>query len=215
MKFKGYIFDMDGTLIDNGRYHILAWQEFAKRHGKTVNGQDILDWMGMTGDVYNERILGRKLTPEEQRELGEEKESLYRDIYRPHMRLPEGLLEFLERIRASGGKCALATGGPQANADFILDGLKIRDHFSAVVSAGMYQRSKPDPECFLMAASVMGIAPRDCVVFEGGLPGIRAGKAAGMKVFAVTFTHPRERLQRAGADVVVSAYSETDVLLDV
>ena len=126
MKFKGYIFDMDGTLIDNGRYHILAWQEFAKRHGKAVKGQDILDWMGMTGDVYNERILGRKLTPEEQRELGEEKESLYRDIYRPHMRLPEGLLEFLERIRASGGKCALATGGPQANADFILDAITIQ-----------------------------------------------------------------------------------------
>ena len=119
MKFKGYIFDMDGTLIDNGRYHILAWQEFAKRQGKTVDGQDILDWMGMTGDVYNERILGRKLTTEEQRELGEEKESLYRDIYRPHMRLPEGLLEFLKGIRASEGKCALATGGPQANADFI------------------------------------------------------------------------------------------------
>lgn len=51
MKFNGCIFDMDGTLIDNGQYHILAWQEFAKRHGKTVKGQDILDWMGMTGMV--------------------------------------------------------------------------------------------------------------------------------------------------------------------
>ena len=213
MKFKGYIFDMDGTLIDNGQYHILAWQEFAKRHGRTVRGQDILDWMGMTGDVYNERILGRKLTAEEQEKLGEEKESLYRDIYRPHMRLPEGLLEFLERIKASGGKCALATGGPQANADFILDGLKIRDYFSAVVSAGKYQRSKPDPECFLMAASLVGVDPRDCVVFEDGLPGIKAGKTAGMKVVGVTFTHPRERLLDAGVDVVISSYAEVDGLI--
>ena len=214
MKFKGYIFDMDGTLIDNGRYHILAWQEFAKRHGKTVDGQDILDWMGMTGDVYNERILGRKLTPEEQRELGEEKESLYRDIYRPHMRLPEGLLNFLKGIRASGGKCALATGGPQANADFILDGLKIREHFSAVVSAGLYQRSKPDPECFLLAASMIGVAPRDCVVFEDGLPGIKAGKAAGMKVIGVTFTHPRDRLLDVGADCVITGYVGVDGIVN-
>lgn len=207
MRFKGYIFDMDGTLIDNGQYHILAWQEFAKRHGKAINGQDILDWMGMTGDVYNERILGRKLSAEEQKALGEEKESLYREIYRPHMCLPEGVREFLDQIKLSGGKCALATGGPQANADFILDGLKIRDYFSAVISAGMYQRSKPDPECFLMAASMIGIAPQDCVVFEDGLPGIQAGKAAGMKVIAVTFTHPRERLLKVGADCALSTYA--------
>ena len=212
MKFKGYIFDMDGTLIDNGRYHILAWQEFAKRHGKTVDGQDILDWMGMTGDVYNERILGRKLTPEEQRELGEEKESLYRDIYRPHMRLPEGLLEFLDRIRASGGKCALATGGPRANANFILDGLKIREHSSAVISAGMYQRSKPDPECFLLAASLIGVAPKDCIVFEDGLPGIKAGKAAGMTVVALAASGEPDPVVAGLADRVVPSLD--DIVLD-
>jgi len=98
-------------VVDNGRYHVLAWQEFARRHGRTVDPQDIIDWMGMTGDIYNERILGRKLTAVEQVELGDEKEALYREIYRPHMRLPDGLREFLELIRSSGGRCALATGG--------------------------------------------------------------------------------------------------------
>jgi len=208
MKYTGFIFDMDGTLVDNGRYHILAWQEFARRHGRTVSGQDILDWMGMTGDIYNERILGRKLTSDEQSVLGEEKESLYREIYRPHMTLPEGLRAFLDCIRREGGRCALATGGPKANADFVLDGLGIRESFHAVVSAGMYTRSKPDPECFLMAASMIGVEPGNCVVFEDGLPGIAAGKAAGMHVVAVTFTHPRERLAAAGADRVISAWTE-------
>jgi len=213
VKDNGFIFDMDGTLVDNGRYHVLAWQEFARRYGKTVSDQDILDWMGMTGDIYNERILGRTFSPEEHAALGEEKESLYRAIYRPHMKLPDGLQGFLEDIRRDGGRCALATGGPRANADFVLDGLGIRDCFSAVVSAGMYRKSKPDPECFLMAASMIGVDPRECVVFEDGIPGIRAGKAAGMQVVAVTFTHPRERLVAAGADFVIDGYVGLSALL--
>ena len=86
----------------------------------------------------------------------------------------------------------------------------MREHFSAVVSAGMYQRSKPDPKCFLLAASLIGVAPKDCVVFEDGLPGIKAGKAAGMKVIGVTFTHPRDRLLDAGADCVITGYVGVD-----
>ena len=59
-----------------------------------------------------------------------------------------------------------------------------------------------------MAASMIGVAPKDCVVFEDGLPGIKAGKAAGMKVIGVAFTHPRERLLDAGADCVIPTYKE-------
>jgi len=106
----------------------------------------------------------------------------------------------------------LGDRGPMNNADFILDGLEIRHYFDAVVSAGMYVKSKPDPECFLMAASMIGIEPRDCVVFEDGLPGIKAGKAAGMHVIAVPFTHPRDRLACAGADAVVSSYVDMSAM---
>ena len=201
-----YIFDMDGTLVDNCGYHVKAWRQFSRKYGHELTEREILDWMGATGAYYVEQIFGRPLPREQVDELCREKEAIYRAIYRP--KLPEGLREWLDYAHRRGIKCALATGGPKENVDFILDSLDLRRDFEVIVDATMYELSKPDPECFLKAAELLGVPAERCRVYEDAVNGIRAAKAAGMQVVALTFTNPRERLEEAAPDRIVGGYTE-------
>ena len=203
-----YIFDMDGTLVDNCAWHVLAWQEFARRHGREISKRKILDWMGATSSFYMDRIFEREVGKAECDALTAEKETLYREMYAPHMQLPEGLGDLLSDAKACGVRIAIATGGSKDNVDFIVDGLGIRSYFDAIIDCSGYERGKPAPDCFLAAASALGVRPEDCTVFEDATNGIEAAHAAGMKVVAVTFTMPRETLMGKSPDMIIDSFAE-------
>ena len=205
-KRRGYIFDMDGTIVDNVPYHIKAWKAFSRAHGRELAESDIISWMGMTNRVYQERMLGRPVTDDESRRLSDEKEEMYRALYAPHMRLPDGLRAFLDKAHADGIACAVATGAPSGNVKFVMDGLSLRGDFETIVDETMYKKCKPDPECFLTAARIIGCAPANCIVFEDAVSGIKAAKAAGMKAVGIAFTQPREVLLSAGADLAIESF---------
>lgn len=203
---RGFIFDMDGTIVDNVPYHIQAWKSFSRTHGRELPESDIVSWMGMTNRVYQERMLGRHVSDDESRRLSDEKEEIYRELYAPHMRLPAGLRALLDKAHADGISCAVATGAPSGNVKFVMDGLSLRGDFEAIVDETMYAKCKPDPECFLTAAELIGCAPENCVVFEDAVSGIKAAKSAGMKAVGIAFTQPREVLLSAGADLAVGSF---------
>ena len=205
-QIDAYIFDMDGTIVDNCGYHVKAWREFSRKHGRELTEREILDWMGATAAYYVRKIVGDGVSDVEVAAFCREKEALYRSIYKP--RLPEGLREWLDYAHRRGVKCALATGGTKDNVDFILDSLDLRKDFEVIVDATMYERSKPDPECFLKASALMGVPAERCRVYEDAVNGIMAAKAAGMQVVAVTFTNPRWRLEEARPDRIVESYTE-------
>lgn len=207
-KMKAYIFDMDGTMIDNVPYHVQAWKEFSRKYGNELPERDIVGWMGMTNRAYQERILGRPVEDEESRRMSEEKEVIYRELYRPHMKPAPGLVELLDRAQAKGVRLAVASGAPKGNINFILDGLDLRRYFPVLVDDSVYSRGKPDPECFLTAAKMLGVEPRDCTVFEDAVKGVQAGKAAGMEVVAMTLYTPAEELLAAGADRAIASFAE-------
>ena len=204
--FKAYIFDMDGTLVDNCEWHVLAWREFAHRYGRDISRKDILDWMGATSAYYMERIFERKVSAEECAVLTREKEAIYRELYAPHLALPDGLGDILAGARAHGIRLAIATGGSIDNVDFVLDGLALRDAFEVVVDASQYERGKPAPDCYIVAAERLGLKPSECLVFEDAVGGIRAAKAAGMKVAAVTATMPRDVLAAESPDILSDSF---------
>ena len=206
--FKAYIFDMDGTLIDNCAWHVLAWREFAHRHGRDLSERQILDWMGATSSYYMNRIFEREVPADECTELTREKEELYRAMYAPHLALADGLKEILDDARRRGIQLAIATGGSLDNVDFILDGLNLRPMFDVIVDASQYERGKPAPDCYLKAAARMGLDPAECLVFEDAVAGVRSGKAAGMRVAAVTATIARDILAAEKPDYLVDSFRE-------
>ena len=205
---RAYIFDMDGTLVDNCAWHVLAWREFAHRHGRDISEREILEWMGATSSYYMDRIFDRKVPADECAQLTREKESIYRELYAPHMRLPEGLGELLEGASGRGVKLAIATGGSIDNVNFILDGLNLCRLFDEIVDSSQYVHGKPAPDCYIEAAKRLGVAPEDCVVFEDAVAGIRSAKAAGMKVVAITATIPRDTLAAESPDWLIDSFKE-------
>ena len=205
---EAFLFDMDGVLVDNCRYHVLSWLKFAERHGGRITEREILDWMGAPGRDYIARMFDREVAPAQVERLLAEKEALYRELFRAHLQPRDGLLELLAVAKRRGIGCAVVTGGSRDNVDFVLDGLGIREYFACIVDSSRYRRGKPAPDCYLEAARQLGVKPEACVVFEDALNGIAAAQAAGMRVVAITGTNPAKVLAAARPWRVVDSFAE-------
>ena len=201
---------MDGTLVDNIKVHFQAFAEMGRRYNITAeNDSDFSQLNGRGAEDIITAIFPAWLIEQKGIEgLAREKEEVYREIYAPTIRPTEGLVAFLERLRAEGIVCAVGSSGPRENVDFVLEKCGIKEYFDVLISGNMVTRCKPDPEIFLTAAARLGLQPEECVVFEDAVSGIAAAKAAGMKVVAVTTTHTAEQLTaHIAPDLIVENFS--------
>ena len=210
---RGFIFDMDGTIVDNMSFHTDAWIEFLARQGKRYDDPDVFfrETAGRQGrEIIRER-LGEHLSAEEVLALTLQKDVLYRELYSPHREPIEGLLTLLEGARAQGVKLAVATSAPPLNITFTLDDLDLRRRFDAVVGAADVPRGKPFPDVFLKAAAELGVAPADCIVFEDAPLGVEAARAAGMRAVVITTTLPADAFKDYDNVIrIVEHYADLD-----
>lgn len=191
---KAFLFDLNGTMINDMEYHTLAWY--------SIMTEDLgakLDYTSVKKEMYGknhevlERVFGKgKFSPAEIERLSVDKEKRYQSGYLPHLALIAGLDQFLERAKAAQIPMAIGSAAIPFNIDFVVDGLNIRHYLDAIVSADDVQTSKPDPETFLKAAAALGIAPADCLVFEDAPKGVESALNAGMPCIVLTTTHTIE-----------------------
>jgi beta-phosphoglucomutase family hydrolase len=178
----GFIFDMDGTLVDSMPYHIRSWQQLLAERGIQMSAQEIERRNhGILPEVIS-KMLGEQLPAAEVVAIGERKEELYRDLYRPHLEPLAGCRAFLQAANQLGVPMAVATMANRVNVSFILDGMEIRDYFKIVVGEEDVQHGKPSPEVFQFAAQGLRLLPENCIVFEDSLSGVQAAQRAGMRV---------------------------------
>ena len=208
--FKAAIFDMDGVIVDNHHFHVKSWEVFCKKYNIPFEENEFRSkYFGKTNQDIFKEMAGNKLTREQIDNLGEEKEQIYRDIYKDFIAPVDGLIPFLNMLRSSGIKTAVATSAPTSNLDFVLDNLKVRHLFDAIVDASMVSKGKPDPEIYLKAAEKLDIKPQQCVVFEDSISGIKSGQSAGMVVVALATTHQPNELPKT--PLVVKNFNELTI----
>jgi beta-phosphoglucomutase len=185
---KAVIFDLDGVIVDTAHYHFVAWKRLAEELGIKFTEKDNERLKGVSRMQSLEIILelGHKTLPEkEKEELAARKNEWfvsYINAVKPDEIYP-GVKELLTKLKSQGIRVALASSSK--NAATVLRLLQIEDIFDAVVDGTMIKNSKPDPEIFLLAASKVGIAPANCVVFEDAEAGVEAALAAGMKCVGI------------------------------
>jgi beta-phosphoglucomutase family hydrolase len=183
---RAFIFDMDGTLLDNMRFHTSAWMETIEALGQPA--VDPAEWEQRTSGVPNRTIFAEMLGVHTDHVTTwvDRKEAAYRRLSSGLLEPLGGLHRFLTEALHGGIDLAMATGAGQANIDFNLEALDLTDFFPVIVGADDVSRGKPDPEVFLTAAQLLGLPPERCVVFEDAPLGIEAARRAGMKVVAFT-----------------------------
>ncbi len=204
------VFDMDGVIVDNGKYHKLAWGEFCKRHKISFSEEKFRTvFFGRTNDEVLPDLFSCGLSHKEIEEFGNEKEVIYREIYRPELIAAPGFIQFLNELKKNNVPVGVATSAPKENVDFVLEGLGIISLIDIVVDDSMVSKGKPHPEIYLMTASLLNSSPENCVVFEDSLSGTQAAYDAGTKVVAVTTTLPAE--EHKSAHRVIKDFREVSV----
>ncbi len=185
MRDLAVIFDLDGTIIDNIEYHKKAWFTFLKNHNISITERDYIRLFGKHNRAILNHFFGNQLTKSELKHFASEKEKLYRDIYKPHIKPQKGLISLLDDLKFNKIRTAIATSAPVENLEFVLDELKLSESFDHLSHAGHISMSKPDPEIFLLTAEKLKVKPENCVVFEDSISGIEAAINAGMNVIGI------------------------------
>jgi beta-phosphoglucomutase len=190
--YKAFLFDLNGTMIDDMTYHIKAWHRILNDLGADIT------WEKMKHECYGknqellERIFPGRFSEEEKDKFSFEKEKQYQKEFKPELKLITGLDDFLKDANDSAIKTAIGTAAILFNVDFVLDGLNIREYIDAIVTADDVLISKPHPETYLKCAEVLGIEPKDCLVFEDAPKGAESALNAGMDCIVITTLHKPE-----------------------
>ncbi len=185
---KAVLFDLDGVLTDTAVYHYKSWKLIAESFGyvlteekneelKGVSRKDSLDfilkWANTSIDDESKyRLLQRKneLYLELIEDLGE------KDI------LP-GIVDFLNTL--DDNQCLKGVGSSSKNAPYILERIGLASRFSVVIDGNQVNKTKPDPEVFLLGSEQLNVNPNECLVVEDAPSGALAAKRAGMKVLGI------------------------------
>ena len=208
---KAVIFDMDGVIVDSEPRHESAFLEVVREigYGDSLRLR-FEDYVGRSDQELWVDFIARHQPTQTLEELLEMKRRRIVDIIRREQPLFEGLPELIELL-APRYRLGVASGSERLVVEEVLALKGLRKFFSSVVTASDVAHGKPAPDIFLHTAKLLGTAPANCWVIEDSKPGITAGLAAGMRVIAITNTHPVGQLNQA--QHVVRNYAEIETLL--
>lgn len=201
------VFDLDGVIVNSEPLHLEAFRRALAPLGVAITDEEYYT----TYVAYTDReavALALKDRPGQVARGVAEKARLFWELFRDHV---QGFPDALALIARSPRTLllALATGAAGGEADHALRALGIRDRFAALVAAEDYDRGKPDPAPYRLAAARLGVPPRSCLAIEDTREGIRAARGAGMVCVGVAHTHPPAHLTEA--DVVVRSLDDVDL----
>lgn len=189
-RIKTALFDFDGVVVDTEPIYDIFWDAAAEKYKLGIDhfAQQI---KGTTLPFIMEKYFSG--FPEEtRRQIINESAEYEKDMPFPPM---PGSLEFIRMLKDKHVTIGLVTSSDQAKVERAFDELSLRGVFDTVVTADRITRGKPDPMCYLLAASDLQVQPADCLVFEDSFAGIEAGRKAGMRVIGLSTTNPEEALR--------------------
>ncbi|WP_317207898.1 HAD family hydrolase [Membranihabitans marinus] len=176
-------------------HHKIAFQEFFKKHEIYPTEKEFEDHMyGKNNQYIMSHFLDRPIQGQELDILADEKESLFRELYKDKVETLAGYLDFLTLLKDSNIQLGDATSAPAANRIMILQQLGIENYFSSLLASEDVTHHKPDPEVYLQSAKNLGVEPSECLIFEDSASGVQAEINAGIGVIGVLSTYTAQQL---------------------
>lgn len=203
MKNTGFLFDLDGVLIDSEREYTKIWSEIDGIYPTGVDNFAIK----IKGQTLPE-ILNSHYAPELHPQivaLLNEKEQKMHYTYLP------GASELLDDLKNRGYESVLVTSSNEKKMKHLREELpELEQRFKAIITADQISRSKPDPEGYLKGAAILGLPPESCIVLEDSAQGVRAGRSAGCYVVGLSTTLPAAALKEH-TDMIIENFAELDL----
>lgn len=197
MKKKTALFDFDGVIVDTEPLYDLFWDEAGVRYETGIDHFAAVI-KGTTLPYIMEKYFSDRTEEFRQMVIKESTE------YESTMPLPAmpGSIEFLHLLKENGVQVGLVTSSDNAKVTRAFKMHRLENLFDTVVTADRITKGKPDPMCYLLAATDLNVSPSDCLVFEDSFAGIQAGTAAGMRVIGLSTTNPEESLKDKVYEVI-------------
>jgi beta-phosphoglucomutase len=213
---KAIIFDWDGTLANTKKAVIKSFQHVLMKSGCKINDRNIEKWVGVGTKNTLKNILQEcniKFNDAILDNLTEEKINIQLKLIK-FVTIFEGAIELLDELKGKI-QIALATMSSRKVVNRLLTEKGIREYFDAVFSADDVNYPKPNPEIFLLTAKTLKVDPKDCIVVEDSIFGIKAAKEAKMKCIAVSSgAYNKNDLKKEQPDMVVNSLIEKEKILD-
>jgi|TARA_Y100000310_G_scaffold41659_2_gene38966 beta-phosphoglucomutase family hydrolase len=207
-KYKAVIFDFDGTIVDTERIKLKSMKILLKdydlnfKKDSKLLGMSSRDYFAMLMDKYNINL--------DFDEMVEKREKILEDLFsKEEIKILPGFLKLVKSLKKNNIKIGLATSASKKFLTFILNKIEIKKYFNVIHCGDDVEHSKPNPEIFLLTAKDLDIDPKNCVVIEDSINGVKAGKAAGMDVIAVTNTFSKKHLTEA--DIILDSLEEISI----
>jgi beta-phosphoglucomutase len=208
IKIQAIIWDLDGVIIDSAEEHRRAWQRLAREENVKMTDDDFWSTFGKrNNDIF--AIIWGPLSSEQAQELGNRKETYFRDLIRHSATPLPGSMELMQSLHEAGYLQALASSAPIENIQLISEVLGLGRYLSALVSGETVPLGKPAPDIFLKAAQQLRIEPSYCLVIEDAVAGVEAAHAAGMRCIAVAGERDLPGLRKA--ELMVKSLVEVDL----
>lgn len=207
---KAVLFDLDGTLVDS----MWVWRDidiaYLGKFGLSLPKSLQAEIEGKSFSETAVYIKEKFNIPDSLEEMKAEWNRMAWDKYTHEVPLKQGVREFLDYCKTHGIRLGIATSNSRELVDNIIKVHGLSDYFTGVVTGCEVERGKPSPDVYLEAARRCGVSPSFCLVFEDIVPGIMAGRAAGMKVCAVEdeYSLQQEKEKRRMADYYIKNYYE-------
>ena len=207
-QIKAIIFDMDGVIVDSEPLHkesfLKVWEELGYGNNHGINFSEFYGTSDRT--VWKAFIDKHKPKMHIDELILLRKKRLIK-LLRDKKPIFDGVLPLIQHL-ASYCPIGLASGSVHHIIDEVLKMDELRQYFRCIVSSEDVSLPKPSPEIFLLASKKLNVEPKYCCVIEDTINGVKAGKAAGMNVVAITNTFSIDQLSKSGADLVCQSYNE-------
>jgi len=216
---KAIIFDLDGTLVDSLPYHYESWSIFFKNNNleETYFSKILKEYKGGGTLELMSSVFGNSYSKKELKKMSEDKEVIFRDIYKNNIRPIKGLINFLDNLKENNILLAIGSNATTKNVLMTIEELGITNYFSSIICGDKVSKGKPDPEMFITTLSNLKVSKDECIVFEDSIEGVAAAKKADIKVIGVTSSQSTEALESAGCFKTITDYCkiEFDNILDL
>ena len=210
---KAIIFAVDGTLVDSLPYHHESWRIFFKNNNLEENdfNEILKEYKGGGTLELMTSVFGDMYTKAELKTMTDDKEIIFRDIYKSKIYPIDGLKKFLDNLKENNILLSIGSNAIRKNVLMTIEELSITNYFSYIICGDEVSKGKPDPEMYIKTLSNLNIRKDECVIFEDSIEGVTAAKNADIKVIGVTSSQSSEILKSAGAFKTIENYTTINV----